>query len=331
MNDGAETAVDDASTTLNGASAAARPQEQEFRERFDIPQDVAIEDYARELGWRPQEEFRDDPSKWRSADQFIEYGQRNHVVLKENFRKVQEKNLKMERELSELRGVAKDFTEFMDGTKKAINERKRENLLNEKVSALENGDHRRAIAIDEELRRAEVAATGEPAPKAPAADHPIVTQYRRDNPWYGSDLEMTAEADEVGERLIRTAQGMGQQPDPEGILKSVINVMKRRYPEKFSKGGAAPDAQMERDQRGGTANGSSFTTTAGVGGRGSKPAPIYSSLPADAKKKADMFIEKRLIPNVNYKDQKDVQRAKDAIAKRFFDAYPNGKIPENAA
>lgn len=308
-----------------GAVVNGAPDETALRQKFGIPDDLSPEQYARAQGWRPEHEYRGPADKWRPLDQFLEFGVQNHTVLTERYKTLAEKNARLERELTETRKDATEFKEFMTGTKKAIAERQRENLVDAKVSALEAGDHRRVVEIDEQLRRMDTAAPVTPPPaQTQTQDIPQVAQWKQSNAWYGQDLAMTADADAVAGQVLGAAKAAGRTPEPSEMLKAVDDVLKRRWPDKFQIKQETTNTQSTVDTRGGTAGGASFTTT---NANGSGRQPIYANLPPEAKAQADKFIARGFY-KINTKDPKAVEAARNIYAQKFFEDFPNGRIPE---
>lgn len=62
----------------------------------DMSDDEAAE-YAKTLGWSPKEEFRGDKSRWTDAKTFAERAEKLTPVLRENLRRLAEKNANNDR------------------------------------------------------------------------------------------------------------------------------------------------------------------------------------------------------------------------------------------
>lgn len=223
-----ETQVVEQNPVVTVQETAPDPKETELRERFDIPEGISSEGYARMLGWVPKEEYRGDPTKWRPAEQFIEYGQQNRLVLKGEVRKLSTTVSEQQRIIDEQKAAIAEFTKFMNGTNKAIAERQRENLLAQKVEALKNSDHQSAVLIDEQLRKMDQPQVVETKPE-PKAEDPVVTNFKRDNRWY-TDPDKAYLAAEFN-RTVAGIVTMGVKG--QSALDQAMKVMKKNYPEEF--------------------------------------------------------------------------------------------------
>lgn len=178
-----------------------------------------IEQKARELGWRPKEDFHGDEEQFIDAAEFV----RRQPL----FEKIEH----MGKELKETKKVLTMLQEHHTKVKQVEYERAVKELRAEKKKALEEGDADRLIEIDDaltDIKAAELAAKNAP-PKQPEVD-PRFKQWTDRNPWYSSDKTMRRFADSLGTAYAQDNQDLS----PDEVLKYVESEVKRAYPDKFT-------------------------------------------------------------------------------------------------
>ena len=82
--------------------------------RREAPHDAAegggeqrdYEAEAKEMGWVPQDQYHDDPTKWVDAKDFVERGEHILPILRAN-------NKKIKKELSEREAQLKELRDFL--------------------------------------------------------------------------------------------------------------------------------------------------------------------------------------------------------------------------
>lgn len=168
-----------------------------------------FEDLASDMGWRPQEQWRGDPEKWKPAHEFI--------------RSTVDVNTKLS---SRLKGV-EDTLHRVASTSAQLTERAvaeaRQKVLTERQEAIEMGDVAGVNAADAKLR-----SLPEPEPLTP----PETQDFQARNDWFGKDQEATAWAVNRAGELAK--QGLG----PARQLAIVEREAKGLFPELFPE--AAP-------------------------------------------------------------------------------------------
>lgn len=180
---------------------------------------------ARMQGWVPQEEFRGDPDLWKSAEAFNEYGEKHAAVLKERGKKAAEDNKKLSSDISALRAIMATMTK---NQKKqvdlAVDDAVRQ-ALTKRDEAIEVGDVDAVHEQDKEIERLKAEARDD--------DTPVETedflQWKQDNPWYNSNVDMSADADIIGEQLIKT----GRYKTDNALFAAVLRKVKGMYPDEF--------------------------------------------------------------------------------------------------
>src|SRR5574337_489576 len=84
---------------------------EESQEENDSERDYESE--AKEMGWRPQAQYKGDPEKWVDAQEFVERGEHILPILKANTNKLRSELLTRDQEVAKLRAS-------MDESDKAI-------------------------------------------------------------------------------------------------------------------------------------------------------------------------------------------------------------------
>src|ERR1700677_4051887 len=113
--------------------------------------DGTVEEQARALGWKPEDEFKGDKSKWTDADSFLETHSRNNGALRAS-------NAALARDMAELKAQMRG----MDVAHKKIFEiqiKKQKDEFDQQVAflkaqkreALRSGEHETAADIEEQL------------------------------------------------------------------------------------------------------------------------------------------------------------------------------------
>lgn len=167
---------------------------------------VTVEGLASEMGWRPKEDWKGDPDKWKPAHEYM--------------RATVDVNRKLG---NRLKGV-EDQLQRVARTSVTMTERavaaERERLLKERDEAFDAGDRDAFQRADRELAKVvEVAA-----PVVPDETHSFV---ERNANWFQKDAEATAWAVNRSNELAATGLGPARQ------LAIVEREAKSMFPEFF--------------------------------------------------------------------------------------------------
>lgn len=250
----------------------------------DGPRESEAEVEARRLGWVPKEEFKGDPDKHRSAEEFLERGKTILPILQRDNKRLHDTVSRFEKELKETREAAAGVEELV--RKQAEREHKKalRDLERRLDAAIETADVTQARQIRAEITELQ---TGEPAPKRepkpvgeadkPAVD-PEIQSWIDENDWFNKSAALRSYmSEEFGELEKR---------NPGASKAEILAEAKRRtvdkFPEKFgvnTKREIAP----------------SVAAPSGDAPRTRKTGRTYDDLPAEAKKACDKFV--KTIPN----------------------------------
>lgn len=285
----------------------------------EVDSDVALENKAREVGWVPQEEFRGDVARWKTAAEFLEYAEHVTPVLRKNnqklFADLQQRDeviRTLQQQVSEQGKILKTLNDAAGEQQASAVESKMETLRARLVEANRDGDAEAQAAIQEEildlkieLKAAKTASTVDPTkddnkqPAMSAEDKTIWNDWLTDNQWY-KDPVMAAAATAIGAQILTEAQTAGEDP-PKG--RKLLDEVAKRIDNKFHVGKGKSGDKVD--------GGSSTSSSSGSTGNGSKR---YSSLPQAAKDTCDAQAKKFVGPGKRYAKLADWQQ-------RFTDIY----------
>ena len=272
---------------LQEQEAQAQPEQQAEPEQQE-EQKVSKEDEreAREMGWRPKEEWKGDADKWRPADEFVRRGREVLPIVNARLRR---ENEAKDAEIARIRKESDERFTRLERMSRTALEKQRERLIHEfeakKEQAVEAGDKDFYRAVQKEeretLKRFDDAAD-EAGKKDDKSDKPglprsvqdTLDSWVADNQWFQSDPELNAVANSAHERLLREKPGLTLAQN----LAEVRAYVEKRYPDKFGKSDDDDDARPAR--RGSPVEGG--TRLSGGSDKGK-----WSKVPADDRKMAE--------------------------------------------
>lgn len=185
-----------------------------------------IEQTARNMGWRPQEEYKGNPEKWVSAEEFVERGEHVMPILRENNKRLQKELENTKGQINTLKQAFEESQEsikalkqhYDESTARAVEAAKR-SLRDELRTARESGDTEAEFAIMDKLdelrdteRKAKETPKAKEAPKKkndsqPNAD-PEVTAWYEEREWFGVDKKRTKAITRIAEDLREDGNDM---------------------------------------------------------------------------------------------------------------------------
>lgn len=195
----------------------AAPVIEEGREAKTQPDADPVEELARDMGWRPQDEFKGDPERWRPARDFIKEG-----------REIQRS---LSSELKQVRTTVEDMARAsaaMTARELAERDAHWEARFNEAVEAGDPEGARHAVAQRQSLVTA--------APQATQSR----TAFKERNPWFDTDASATRRAVELAGSYAQ----MGKTPTEQ--IELVEKDMRRERPDLYpEQKQAKPAPQVE--------------------------------------------------------------------------------------
>jgi hypothetical protein len=255
-----------------------------------------VTEAARAMGWKPQEEFRGDTSKWVDAETFVSRGEHYLPIIKADRDRAQAAAEDLRTRLDEtnrlLAASQEAITElkkFHDEDTQRQVEKARKDLVKQLREAREAGDVEGEVAAQSEITKIDVALAAPPkpvvvapAPAPVAAVDPAFTAWEAANPWFRTDTRKHALAMSIGAEL---------RADPKNAA-----LVGRAFYDKITEeveAYLAPTSREHSKVAGGRPSN---------GGGGGGATCTYSDLPADAKAACDSFARKLVGPSRAFKN-----------------------------
>lgn len=183
------------------------------------PQNDPIIERARELGWRPKEEFSGSDEDFIDADEFV-----RRQPLFEKIELETRRSKKLQRELEQ-------FKQHYLKVEEAAYKRALNDLKAQRKQALREGDvdlvEQLEDRIEQEKQNFEETQRAAAVEQQPTV-HPEFEAWVDRNRWYNTEAHMRVFADQEGTRLSQ--QGLA----PSEVLKQVEQLVRKEFPNKFS-------------------------------------------------------------------------------------------------
>lgn len=182
-----------------------------------------IEERAREMGWRPKEEFEGDEVDFIDAKEFV----RRQPLFD-----------KIEHLSKELKKMKQGHEALVDHTRKLKEvefKRAMDQLKAARKQAMLEGETDKALVYEEKLEEVEQMRTEFNEQSAQLqqntqteTEHPTFVGWKQKNGWYGRDESLTLYADALGRKLAKAGVS------PETVLDEVAKEVRKEFPHKFS-------------------------------------------------------------------------------------------------
>lgn len=243
---------------------------------------------ARRLGWVPKEDFKGDPDKHRSAQDFLERGETMLPLLKRDNDRLHEGMTKLERRLEDQAKTFTQFVEFASKGEERAYKRALAELEAKRDSAIETADVAGARRAQSEIDQLNKEAAEAPKPVVPKADtapalDPAIQSWIGENDWFNKSPSLRAYSVEVFGDLEKQFPGKSKAE----LLSETKQKTMERFPDKFG-------INTKRDEA------SAVSTPGGVAQPRRKAGRTYDDLPAEAKKACDKFV--KTIPKYTRED-----------------------------
>jgi hypothetical protein len=231
-----------------------------------------VEDRARELGWKPQEEFDGDEAKWVPADEFV-----RRQPLFEKIESEKRSRIAMEKQLAETNKALKELGEHNKKIAENAYKRALAELRNAKKEALREGE----AVLAEEIQERIEELKPEPVPEVPQynPNKARLDAWYADNKWYLDNTEMRNVADGLAQDAIAKGKSV------EDVLEELPAKIKKLYPEEFGMQRRNPNKEEAPN-----------VETRGAAAAGKKPAKYQPT--EEEKKFARTFVAQGVFKNV---------------------------------
>ena len=194
-----------------------------------------IEEKALAAGWKPLEDWEGDPSDWRDAKTFVDRGELLNKIHQQN------------RTMKELRTILDDMkNQVVTLTKQQLGAYESA-LKNKRKEFIEDGNTAEVDKVDkmlEEVKKQQPQVQNGPTPSEQKRIQEVFTEFKKSNPWFESDSELTSEANQISQLKMQAAineyqQATGRQKtyftpeEAEEIFDFVSKEVRKRNPNKF--------------------------------------------------------------------------------------------------
>jgi hypothetical protein len=187
-------------------------------EQPDVKQETPVELRAKELGWRPKEEFHGNEDDFVDAKEFV---QRQPL-----FEKIEHQSRELKNVKKTLDALKSHYTQVKETEYK----RALQQLELAKETAINEADGARAVAIEREMKVVEKQFNEikENQEQDTRPDPAEFIAWQKTNTWYEKDTDMREYADTIGGRLA--AKGVA----PSEVLAEVAKKVRTMFPQKFT-------------------------------------------------------------------------------------------------
>jgi hypothetical protein len=246
-------------------------QEQTVNE--EVSQETKERDWeadARSMGWKPADEFRGPPEAHVDAQSFVEKGENELPVLRDNMRKLTKKYQDLENTFGE-------YQSFMDTQNKSL----RDKLEAERISAVESGDVEKFQQTQQQIETLDAAPKKEDKPSVDPGIEAAVQKFVADVPQFQTDPTINKRVNELD------AFFAGQNLPPEQHFAKIKEVLVEEYPQKMN---GTNERRVESPAVSTTARRAAPT----------QGAKTFDKLPAEAKDQFKKFQKTFKARGVNY-------------------------------
>lgn len=241
------------------------------------PQENETETKARRLGWVPLEEFKGDPDKHRSAEEFLERGFNMLPLLQRDNDRLHRGMSRLEKRLEDQSRTFEEFQKFSEKAEERAYKRAKSELEAKRDSAIQNAD---TASAQQAIRELNALESDRPAPKTepskdnkPAPD-PVFQDWMAENAWFTADPALQGYATKIFGQLEKTQPGV----PPAQLLAETKKRVMDKFPEEF---GINPRREAA----------AAVSTPSGGAAVSKKKGKTYEDLPAEAKRACDKFVK----------------------------------------
>ena len=269
----------------------------------DIPGETEAK--ARDMGWKPEEEWEGDTTGWMPADAFVERQDKRRAIVTEE---VKAENERLQADLDALKAEQTETSQTLDEFKvlhsrveQKAYERAMKDIQATQRDAAEAGDVKAFDAAQKEAD-ALVDEAAKPATeprRASPDDDPTFKAWVKNNGWYKTDARLRAFAHQMKPEIIATQRFQGNEPE---YYDAITEAVKLEFPDKFANPNRKKAAAVEEP---------------GGAPPRNKDGNSYAGLPAEAKAACERFIKQGVYID---KDGKAMTAAK-AREKYVADYY----------
>lgn len=247
-------------------------------DQADTAPEPTVEDAAREMGWRPKEEFKGDPDKWVEAETFVKRGEEILPILRANSKKLEAANADLKAQMAEMKKTFGEFKQYHSQTEKRVYERAMKDLEARQAEAVEANDLKAVREITREMTDlSKDVRTDDKGSDLKQTQEAAFAVWVQDNAWFKTDPALRGAAVAIADELA--SDGL---TDPEKQMAEVSKRIRAEFPGKF---------ENERRKAPAAVEGASPPRKAGKG---------WSDLPPEARATAERWVKQGLVSKEQY-------------------------------
>lgn len=194
----------------------------------EIPGEVEAK--AREMGWRPKEEWEGDDSGWMEAPAFVERQEkltdRADVAAQNEIKRLKGELTTLRSEQAETKQTIEDFKGWQTKAEERIYKKALKDLQAQQRAAVESGDTDAFDSASKEIGEL-VEETRKPAETRQPPENPAFKDWKRDNTWYEKNYELTAFAEQIGPIIARSERF---NPEDPAFYERITEEVRKKYP-----------------------------------------------------------------------------------------------------
>lgn len=251
----------------------------------------SVEDRARQMGWKPKDEFSGPEDKWVSAEEFVRVGDEALPVLRERLRMMNSRDVKNQKQIDNLTQqisqLTETMTEFRDHARRSEErafERAKKQIEADMDRAAEEGDMDEykakkqklsEISAQEAQKKTAAAEKGKEQKPEGGEELPAsVREFIKENSsWWEKDIVLTNTAIAMHQENLDS--GMSEDESMEVLRDQLEETMPSRFKGKTKTRRRRNAVGESTLSRGGSPKGGKHT---------------YENLPREAKEACDRFV-----------------------------------------
>jgi hypothetical protein len=211
----------------------------EINKQEEIPQgeqpevDLKIEERAKMQGWVPKEEFRGDPERHITAEEFVNRADHMMPILKTVNKKLETKLSDRDRELAETKETLKRVVSIQEKYATDNFNAKKAEIDEKKRKAIEENDletYDKLNTAEKNLAPPEPLKEPEPETKPPEA---LETWFDENKAWWNVDKDLTQYAVIIGDKLARDNDPLAVPGKEREFADKIKGELKVMFPTKF--------------------------------------------------------------------------------------------------
>lgn len=177
----------------DGVGAKQAIQEKDPEDETPEQREVRIEDIARNKGWVPRDEWKKSPDEWVDAPEYVE----RQWDIVDSFRKT---NKNLSRQMDHMARQIGDLMKRTDHAAEAKTTETIASLKEQRRNSIQEGDEDAVNRFDDLIEAEKERIRAMRSAPQPQIEDPLVAEWKANNPWYGSDEELTVMANNVADK-----------------------------------------------------------------------------------------------------------------------------------